>query len=334
MKTLNSNTVELHYYFTDQEHRIDAFVQNRCEHELLVLMKELTKYFEFEFSIETELTQSGGIRKFFKIKPNDLSKKDKKQIDIAVRTAICTALITSFIINPLSIPATKIVSNLMDKIFEDKELAEIEKEKAKEELKSLKLDNIKKQQEIESNAQLRISRSNFYEILNEYERLDSVEFLEEDEQKNRAIVYQRIPQIDFEKYIIQQDTLEDEIVENAMVAIVSPVLSKKTKDIKWRGYYNGELIPLIMKSEEFVTSVDEGLIEFKNGFIINCNLRIEREKKKDDDEKRRYIVTEVISYIINEKVFETMEGKRYKQTKKDEADTQYLPFDELNDKKE
>lgn len=29
-----------------------------------------------------------------------------------------------------------------------------------------------------------------------------------------------------------------------------------------------------------------------------------------------------------------MEGKRYKQTKKDEADTQYLPFDELNDKKE
>ena len=77
MKTLNSNTVELHYHFTDHEHRIDAFVQNRCEHELLVLMKELTKYFEFEFSIETELTQSGGIRKFFKIKPNDLSKKDK-----------------------------------------------------------------------------------------------------------------------------------------------------------------------------------------------------------------------------------------------------------------
>ena len=334
MKTLNSNTVELHYHFTDHEHRIDAFVRNRCEHELLVLMKELTKYFEFEFSIETELTQSGGIRKFFKIKPNDLSKKDKKQIDIAVRTTICTALITSFLINPLSIPATKIETNLMDRIFFFFLLAEIEKEKAKEELKSLKLDNIKKQQEIESNAQLRISRSNFYEILNEYERLDSVEFLEEDEQKNRAIVYQRIPQIDFEKYIIQQDTLEDEIVENAMVAIVSPVLSKKTKNIKWRGYYNGELIPLIMKSEEFVTSVDEGLIEFKNGFIINCNLRIEREKKKDDDEKRRYIVTEVISYIINEKVFETMEGKRYKQTKKDEADTQYLPFDELNDKNE
>lgn len=334
MKTLNSNTVELHYHFTDHEHHIDAFVQNRCEHELLVLMKELTKYFEFEFSIETELTQSGGIRKFFKIKPNDLSKKDKKQIDIAVRTAICTALITSFLINPLSIPATKIVSNLMDKIFEDRELAEIEKEKAKEELKSLKLDNIKKQQEIESNAQLRISRSNFYEILNEYDRLDSVEFLEEDEQKNKVIVYQRIPQIDFEKYIIQQDILEDEVVENAMIAIVSPVLSKNTKNIKWRGYYNGELVPLIMKSEEFVTSVDEGLIEFKNGFIINCNMRIEREKKKDDEEKRRYIVTEVISYVINEKVFETMEGKRYKQAKKDEADTQYLPFDELNDKKE
>ena len=334
MKVLNSNTVELHYSFTDNEHRIDAFVQNRCEHELLSLMKELTKYFEIEFSIETELTQAGGIRKYFKLKPNNLSKKDKKQIDIAVRTAICTALITSFVINPLSIPATKIISNLMDKILEDKELAEIEKEKAREELKSLKLDNIKKQQEIESNAQLKISRSNFYEILNDYDRLDFVEFSEEDEQKNKIIVYQKIPQTDFDKYIIQQDTLEDEIIENAMVAIVSPVLSKNTKNIKWKGYYNGELVSLVMKSEEFVTSVDEGLIEFKNGFIINCNLRIEREKKKDDEEKRKYIVTEVISYVINEKIFETMEGKRYKQAKKDEADTQYLPFDELDENKE
>ena len=334
MKTLNSNTVELHYHFTDDEHRIDAFVQNRCEHELLALMKELTKYFEFEFSIETELTQSGGIRKFFKIKPNNLSPKDKKQINIDVRTAICTAFITSFLINPLSTPVIKIIDNLMNKIFEDKELAEIEKEKAKEELKSLKLDNIKKQQEIENNAQLKISRSNFYEILNEYERLDSVEFSEEDEQKNKAIVYQKILQSDFEKYIIQQDTLEDEIVENTKVAIVSPVLSKNTKNIKWRGYYKGELVSLIMKSEEFVTSVDDGLIEFKNGFIINCNLRIEREKKKNDEEKRRYIVTEVISYVINEKAFETMEGKRYKQAKKDEANSQYLPFDELSDNKE
>ena len=75
-------------------------------------------------------------------------------------------------------------------------------------------------------------------------------------------------------------------------------------------------------------------IEFKNGFIINCNLRIEREKKKNDEEKRRYIVTEVISYVINEKAFETMEGKRYKQAKKDEADSQYLPFDELSDNEE
>lgn len=334
MKVLNSNTVELHYSFTDNEHRIDAFVQNRCEHELLSLMKELTKYFEIEFSIETELTQAGGIRKYFKFKPNNLSKKDKKQIDIAVRTAICTALITSFVINPLSIPATKIISNLMDKILEDKELAEIEREKAREELKLLKLDNIKKQQEIESNAQLKISRSNFYEILNDYDRLDFVEFSEEDEQKNKIIVYQKIPQADFDKYIIQQDSLEDEIIENAMVAIVSPVLSKNIKNIKWKGYYNGELVSLVMKSEEFVTSVDEGLIEFKNGFIINCNLRIEREKKKDDEEKRKYIVTEVISYVINEKIFETMEGKRYKQAKKDEADTQYLPFDELDENKE
>lgn len=331
MKQLNSNTIELHYYFTDEEHKIDAFIQNRCEHELLAFMKEVTKYFDLEFSFETELTQSGGIRKFFRIKPHNLSKKDRKQIDIAVRTAICTALITSLIINPLSIPLNRVVANMTDRIFEDKELAEIEKEKAREELKSLQLDNMKKQHEIEENTKLKVSRSNFYEILNEYYRLESVEFSEEDENKNKITIYKRIPQSEFGHYILKQENLEDEIVENAIIIIVSPVLSKNIKNIKWRGFYNGELVQLIMKSEEFLTSVDEGLIEFKNGFIITCNLRIEREQKKDSAEKRRYIVTEVMNYIIDEKVLETAEGKLYKQRKKDKSDIQFLPFDELEE---
>ncbi|AGT43494.1 hypothetical protein [Treponema pedis] len=329
MKKLNANTIELHYCFSDKEHRIDAFIENRCEYELLLFMKEISKYVELEFIFETELTQAGGIRKFFKLIPTNLSKSDNKKIAIGIITALYVNIATTCLISPLSIAITESIKYAIHSMFEDKELSELQKEKLREEIKALKLDNQKKQEEIEKNEQLKIRRSNFYEILNNYERLESVEFIGEDEDKNRILEYGKISQDNFKDYIIVREELTDQIIENAKIVIISPVLTKMNKNIKWKGLYNGELITLTMKSEEFITSIDDGLIEFKNGFIITCNLRIEREKTKSTEEKHKYIVTEVISYIVDDKILETLEGKAYKQLKKENEAIQDLPFDEL-----
>lgn len=329
MKKLHTNTIELHYYFSDKEHRIDAFIENRCEYELLTFMKEISKYFELEFIFETELTQAGGIRKFFKLLPTNLSKSDNKKIAIGIITALYVNITTTCLISPLSTAITESIKYAIHGMFEDKELSELQKEKLREEIKALKLDNQKKQEEIEKNDQLKIRRSNFYEILNNYERLESVEFIGEDEDKNRILEYGKISQDNFKDYIIVREELTDQIIENAKIVIISPVLTKMNKNIKWKGLYNGELITLTMKSEEFITSIDDGLIEFKNGFIITCNLRIEREKTKSAEEKHKYIVTEVISYIVDDKILETLEGKTYKQLKKENEAIQDLPFDEL-----
>ncbi|WP_443738777.1 hypothetical protein [Treponema sp.] len=155
---LKINTLELHYYFTDVEHKIDALVQNRCEHELLSCMKEISKYFEIDYVFETELTKAGGIRKYFKLKPK-LNEKDEKKILIDVRTAVLTALITGFIINPLSQPLSTVLNNVVNSFFEDKELKDLEKEKLKEEIKALQLDNKQKQNSIDNNAHRVIIKS-------------------------------------------------------------------------------------------------------------------------------------------------------------------------------
>ncbi|MBC6720393.1 hypothetical protein [Treponema sp. Marseille-Q4130] len=328
-----TNTVELHYYFSDKEHKIDAFIENQCEHELLTLMKEISAYFEIDILFETGLTKEGGFRKFFHLTPNNLSEKEKKKIRIEIRISVCVVLIANIIVQPLAIPITETIKYAVSKMLEDKEIKELEKEKLKEEVKALKLDNEKRLRDIEENEKIKISRSNFYETLHNYERLDHIEFSADDESENKVVGYGKIPKSDFKKYILNKEALTDKIIENATITIVSPVLTKINKNIKWRGFYNGELITLTMKSEEFITSIDEGLIEFKKGFTITCNLRIEREKMKTGEEKRIYIVTEVISYIINEKELETLEGKRYKQLKKEKEAIQYLPFDEFPNNK-
>lgn len=330
MDFTSHNTIELHYFFTDAEHKIDAIIQNRCEHEFLSVIKELSKCFDIEYQIETELTQPGGLKKYFKLKPktNSLTNKEKKKIQVNVRTAILTTLITTIMINPLATGINTAVKNFIDGFSKDTEMSELEKEKIKQEIKSLELDNTIKQQKINENTQLEIYRSNFYELLNNYNRIKSIQFINEDENKNIWKTNPKIQKEQFNDYIIQKENLEDEFIENAKIIIVSPVLNKNAK-IKWQGYYNGELIKLTMKSDEFKTSVDDGLIEFKNGFIITCNLRIEREKKNGEIEKKRYIVTEVLNYIIDDKVLETIEGKNYKAIKAAEKAQQVLPFEEF-----
>ena len=43
---LNGNTIELHYWLKGRSHSMDAFVQNKCERELLSLIEEITHAFK------------------------------------------------------------------------------------------------------------------------------------------------------------------------------------------------------------------------------------------------------------------------------------------------
>jgi hypothetical protein len=309
---LDINTIELHYCFFDNEHRMDAIIENKCEKELLDIMQEIISFYGCDLKIETELTQAGGIRKFFKF--GDLTKQDKKSIKIAIISALLISIITECVIKPSSIMLSEVVKNTVEHILSDPELIQIQKEMAKEQLKELKLDNQKKQRDLDENAKIKEAKSNFYEILSDYGRLEKISFTELDDNKVAIVTQSEINKIDFDKYILHAEDLNDQVVENAKIVIVAPVL--ENRNIKWRGYYNGDLVLLTMKSYDFLTSVDEGLIEFKKGFVINCNLRIERTKNVNGTEKRKYIVTEVLSYMTDDTLCETAEGKRYKQMKK------------------
>jgi hypothetical protein len=313
---LNGNTLELHYWFNDESHSMDAIVQNKCEHEFLEIIKEIASKFESEIIIETEPLAEGGLRRWFKI----VSKTENKKGTIT--TAIIVALATVLITTPIG----KITDKLIDKIFEDKELKELEKDKLKLEIKKLKQETQSFTESVDTNNTIKKRKSNFYETLDKYPKVEKVSLLIETEDKQRLSEEKFVLRTNFNEYVLVTDDVEPVEIDNATIEIISPVL-KKGK-YKWMGIYNGEPIPFNMKSKEFKNLVQLRKVEFKNGTSINCFLII--RKKIDNEGKEKivgYDVERVNNYFENDKPIETYEGKFHRQKREGDKQQTKLALD-------
>jgi hypothetical protein len=113
------NTIEIHYCFNDATHTMDAFVLNKCNYEALNIIKEVAHLLSVEIVVETEPFGEGGLKAWFKV----LGKQENSKAIIL--SAIITALCTTILVTPI----TKITETVIEKIFEDGELKNLEKEK-------------------------------------------------------------------------------------------------------------------------------------------------------------------------------------------------------------
>jgi len=339
---LNANTLELHYWFNDITHSMDAVVQNKCEQEFLAILNEIAKSFNVEILIETEPIAEGGIIRWFKI-----NLKNKKQ-SATIITALITALATGIIITPIGTSLSEIGKQAIEKIFSDKELKELEKEllkeniknskedtkvkeleqkKIEEEIKNIRLDSELKIQGLSSNRIIPKRKSNFYDTLDKYPKVKQVSLIIADENKNQIAEELFIQRCKFKEFILVSDELDPIEDENAIIEIISPVLKKG--DYQWRGIYKGESLSFNMKSNEFKTLVQTGKIEFKNGSSIDCFLEIKRKMDNNGYEKiiERNIIR-INNYFENDTPIETPEGKRYRQKQEAEKLQYKLDFTE------
>lgn len=309
------NNLEVHYWFVDDSHTMDAFIYNKCEYELLGIARELGKTFRVELFLETEPLAEGGLKHWLRI----ALKKENKNASITV--ALISGLFLSVIFTPISTSISKVAEIFIERMFEDKELKELEKHKLKLEIAKLKQEVSVGIAAIDSNNIIKKKKSNFYETLNSYPKVTKVSFLTIDRQKNSTSQEYTIHKQDFDEYILTTDELEPTEHDNAIIEIISPVL-KKGK-YKWMGIYEGEPVPFSMRSTEFKQLVQSGKIQFKNGTSINCQLTI--KKKIDSEGIERIIsieVNRVNHYFENDKPIETSEGRQHRHQK--EADKAQL----------
>lgn len=301
------NTLEIHYRFGDNTHSMDASIQNKCEYEILAIIKEVANLLSLEITIETEPLGEGGLRKWLRA----VSKEENKKGNIT--TAILTALVSIILVMPL----TKVVEKAIDKLFEDTEMNDLQKEKLKLEIERLKRENAKGIEAIDYNILIKKRKSNFYEALEKYPKVERVSFSVVNEDKEKKTREKTVEKKDFKKFILVTDDIVPLEKEGAIIEIVAPVL-KKGK-YKWIGYYNGEVISFNMQSDEFKALVQNGQIEFKNGSSINCFLKIRRKVNNEGLEINvGYDVVRVDHYFENDKPIETKEGKHHRQTKEEQ----------------
>lgn len=311
LSLLRGNTLELHYWFENESHTMDAVVQNRCEYEFLGVLKEIAATFSAEIIIETEPLAEGGLRRWFKI----IAKEEN--IKATITTAIIAALIAGVFITPITTSITKVTEKIIEKIFEDKEVKELEKEKLKLEVEKLRQEIQQNNQLLNQNNLIKKKKSNFYEALGNYPKVRKVSFVIEDDNKIQLSDDKCVLRKNFKEFILISDDLEPVELENAIIEIISPVLKKG--NYKWMGIYNGISIPFNMKSTEFKTLIQTGDIQFKNGTSINCALVIRKKIDNEGIEKViGYDVLRVNNYFENDKPIETPEGKHHRQKK--EAD--------------
>ena len=319
ISVLQANSLEFHYQFEDDSHTMNAIVLNKCESEVLAILKEVSQKLQIQIDIETEPIEQGGLRSWLKIRGNSREVTIKDLILIAVIGGFTASVLSS----PITTTISEVISRSIDLIFEDDEITTLKdlKEKKQLELEISKIEEERRERsaKIDENVILK-RRSNFYSNLSQYPKVRELSISLEDNQRQAVKEYQ-ITRLSFDSFVLETDDLDPIIESNAIIEIVSPVL-KKGK-YRWTGIFNEEVIQFKMGSMEFKTLVQSGDIVFKNGFTIDCELAIRRKMTNEGDIKTTsYEVLLVNQYYENNNPIETPEGKRKRQ--KREADLQQL----------
>lgn len=308
VENILNNKLELHYYFSedDDSHSMDAYTRNKCEHELLQIISEITKELEINSKVETEAFKEGGLSEIW-----TFLHTDNGQLTLIL------SLLT-LVVSRIPVRKTKLEKEDLKLSIEERKL-NIEKLKSEMESKGVPTEfNFEKASLIlHYNNKIIKHKSNFYKQLYKYPKVKKISTTKLNNKKEQIEEPIFIERKDFAKFILESDNLDSITDDNATIEIISPVL-KKGK-YKWKGVYDklGTVIDFGMKDKEFKDHVVSDGVPFKNGTFIECVLEIER---KIDDLgnvfNSNYSVLTVLKQHDEGTSIETPQGKRYKKQKK------------------
>lgn len=280
--------LQIHYYLNDNVHFMDALVKNRSEAELIRFIKHIALSLSLEIEIESEAIEEGGIRSYFRIL---IKKKNRKKLK---------RLISEFGL----ILTTVLTTQLVEKIFEDRESIALDKEQKRLNIEKTKIEiqNLNKADENENleididslinilgnDGKTIILKSNFYTHLiveNRIYQISAQELnLENDPIGDEKIVTKN----EFKKFIVKEIQLEPKTIEGAEIEIISPVFRKGNDN--WKGIYNGEPIEFKIGDFDFKQKVLNRQVSFTTGTKMLCDLEINLvlDKKGEPKIKSRY----------------------------------------------
>jgi hypothetical protein len=294
--------LQFHYWFSDKSHTMDALIHNKCERELLELTKAVAKICGVNIKMETEPSGKGGLKSWLSI-----TAKSPKKTAVA-KIALVNTVVATCVATPGQASMNEMGNALLDSLA-DKVSEEAGKEQLQKDIHALKIEFANLLPLLDQSSVVKKRRSTFYDLLRKYQKVKSISVAFTDETKKPITEEQLVAREEFKAFIVSSNTVAPQVVENAEIEIISPVLMKGKH--KWRGMYKGEPISFVMKSDDFMTLVQSGKVEFKSGSTISCTLQIEKKMNGVGVERiMGYNILGVGSYSENGKTIETPEAKQ------------------------
>ncbi len=294
--------LQFHYWFSDKSHTMDALIHNKCERELLELTKAIAKICGVNVKMETEPSGKGGLKSWLTITVK--SPKKTAPAKIALVNTVVAACVAATGQTSMGEMGKALLDSLAGNASE-----EASKEQLQKEIHALKNEFANLLPLLDQSSVVKKRRSTFYDLLRNYQKVKSISVALTDETKKPITEEQLVAREEFKAFIINSNTVAPQVVENAEIEIISPVLMKGKH--KWRGMYKGEPISFVMKSDDFMTLVQSGKVEFKSGSTISCTLQIEKKINGVGVERiMGYNILGVASYSENGKTIETPEAKQ------------------------
>jgi hypothetical protein len=303
---LSAEKLELHYYFNDSSHSMNALVRNNCESEFLAIAIEIAKELNLSIQLESEAYREGGLKEIWKI-----IGKNGVQASLLVSVI---AIVSSRI--PMSDPEFDDLQKQNLRLSIEEKKLRIKKLKTELENEDVSDKTVMKVAEaLESNLKIVTRKSNFYKQLNRYNKIDKIGFSALDTNNSPVTDERMVLRNNFKNFIIHSHNLIPIVVEDALIEIVAPVLKEGRH--RWKGVYDSESISFSMNDKDFNFDVLNEIISFKHGTTIECVLLI--HQKLDETGEIQIIghsVSTVIRKIDSGEKLETLQGKKYKYNKK------------------
>lgn len=333
-----------HYYLKDESHAMNALIANKCEKEVLDSIIIIADFLNVSDSVRIEklANKEGGLVEWYQT----LSYSDQ----IATLTLLVAIIGCYFTASPRKLNSqikNKELNNKNIELDNVKKELEIKKLRVElgEKIKELNDDYSKTERQLDisederfselkdlclkalqKNTKLRRKQANFYGNLINCNKVKAVGFASYDENIRPLSEEKIVVSENFGDFLL--DTDEDfEVIENAKIAIISPILTKNRS--KWRGYLvdHDIIIKFYMKDKGFKKDIDDKIINFKSGSTINVVLTIKTKYDEFGEEvSKTYEVETVLEYTVDSKLFERIQGINYKPNKKEKGKQQKFDF--------